>query len=116
MATNSEGDSGCGTRRGGHCGSPEPVRALAASDIDTDAARAGYLDYVYACTHRDADANASTAYYLADLHVHRHQRDLTDGASAHDGDADHANGNDGSDRDDSDTAAPDPRTSTAAAS
>jgi hypothetical protein len=56
---------------------------LAIADINTDAARAGYIDYIYACTHRDADANASTAYYLPDEHVYR------DGSHSHlDGDPD----------------------------
>ena len=71
MATNSEGGGGRGTRRGGHCGGPDPVRPLSDADCDSDASRANYLEYVYRCTHADADANASTAYYLADLYVHR---------------------------------------------
>jgi hypothetical protein len=67
--------------------------ALTAADIDAHEHRNAYIDAIIAATHRDAGANASTAYYLPDQHVYRDGRnDESDAAS---------DGDDGADRHDS---------------
>jgi hypothetical protein len=87
-------DCGGGVSDHQYCGHRRVVQPpLAIADINTDAARAGYIDRIIAATHRipDADANASTAYYLPDQHVYRDgsHRDVDGDPDGNDGEHAH---------------------------
>jgi hypothetical protein len=87
---NQAADRGGSPRDHQHCGYRGVLQpALTAADIDAHEHRNAYIDAIIAATHRDAGANASTAYYLPDEHVYRDGDDDESDAASNGDDGKH---------------------------